>query len=74
MTPIEVPFKAESVGAAWRTLRVATGRIAATYAALDPATQALLDRDMVEFLSGFGHPSGGIYWPREALVIRAIRP
>jgi len=74
MTPIEVPFKGESVGAAWRTLRVATGRIAASYAALDPATQALLDRDMVEFLSGFGHPSGGIYWPREALVIRAIRP
>ncbi len=73
LTPIEVPFHAESPIAAWRILQQSTGRIAAAYATLDPATRARLDADMIDFFQSFRAPSGEIYWPREALVIRGIR-
>jgi SAM-dependent methyltransferase len=71
--PIEVPFRADSATMAWHILRTAMGRIAAGYAMLDPATQARLDADMIEFLDRFRERSGAIYWPREAVVIRGVR-
>lgn len=71
--PIEVPFRAESAGAAWRVLRTATGRISASYATLDAGSKARLDADMTDFFDPFRRASGAIYWPREAFVIRGVR-
>ena len=73
VTPIEVPYHAESALAAWHVLRTAMGRIAAGYAGLDPPTQQRLDAEMVEFFDRFRDASGRIYWPREAMCIRGIR-
>jgi SAM-dependent methyltransferase len=71
--PIEVPYHAESALVAWHVLRTAMGRIAAGYAALDRPTQQQLDAEMVEFFERFRDASGGIYWPREAMVIRGVQ-
>jgi ubiquinone/menaquinone biosynthesis C-methylase UbiE len=73
VTPIEVPFYAESALAAWHVLRTAMGRIAAGYAGLEPPTQQRLDAEMVDFFERFRDSSGRIYWPREAMCIRGIR-
>jgi hypothetical protein len=73
LTPIEVPFHADSPMDAWRALQLSAGRIAAASARLDPATHARLDADMIDFFQRFRVPSGGIYCPREALVIRGVR-
>ncbi len=73
LLPIDVPFRAESPAAAWRILRTATGRIAASYAALDAPTQTRLDRDMEAFFSQFRKPTGEVCWVREAFVVRGVR-
>jgi ubiquinone/menaquinone biosynthesis C-methylase UbiE len=73
LLPLEVPFRAESPAAAWRILRTATGRIAASYAALDAPARRCLDTDMEAFFQRFGGPRGEICWDREALVVRGVR-
>jgi SAM-dependent methyltransferase len=72
-TALDVPFEAASPADAWRVLRTATGRVAAAYAALDPAGQARLDVEMEKFFEPFRRSDGRVVWPREAFIVTAVK-
>src|SRR5262245_5348236 len=58
LLPLEVPFRAESPGEAWRILRTVMGRVAAGYDALQPQARAHLDAEMLAFFARFHTATG----------------
>ena len=70
---IPVPFEAASPEEAWRILRSSTGRIAGAYPWVPKAAQVKLDEEMTGFFRRWRRPDGIVVWPREAMLIRAVR-
>lgn len=70
---ITVPYEGITPGAVWEVLRTSTGRVAVAYTALERAAQERMDREMIDFFERFRRPEGGVYWPREALMITGVK-
>jgi len=73
VVPIEVPFEAESPGAAWEALSTATGRVAAAYAELSEEGRKRLDAEMIRFFEPLRQTDGRVFWPRQAVMVMARR-
>lgn len=73
LATITVPYEGKTPGAVWEVLRTSTGRVAVAYSALERAAQERMDREMIDFFERFRRPDGGVYWPREALMITGVK-
>ncbi|HSC58032.1 MAG TPA: methyltransferase domain-containing protein [Gemmatimonadales bacterium] len=73
LSTITVPYEGPTPAAVWEVLRTSTGRVAVSYAALDRSAQERMDREMIDFFDRFRRPEGGVYWPREALMVTGVK-
>lgn len=73
LSTITVPYQGPTPSAVWEVLRTSTGRVAVAYAALDQGARDRMDREMISFFERFVTAEGGVYWPREALMVVGVK-
>jgi SAM-dependent methyltransferase len=70
---LDVPFTAPSASETWARLRVASGRVAVAYEALDAVGKKKMDAAMVAYFADYASADGSVHWPREALMVSGTK-